>query len=442
MADGRAYIDLVFRNGLKDYEVLPPDDIWNGIKPALKKQRSYTLLRIAASMAILVSLGAASLFLFNKIDSGAPPPVLTLNQEESQISVPLQNNNSIEKLPASGNENFENQLAVNEPVTDNQVPVMNKYSLPEAGLYSSFTGRKNNGDQRRYESDGRIDPITNPVYREGNDNVPGSDLELKGESITVKEGSRWSIGALVIPTYYSSFSFSRDDAARDLIKAEEAAVSYSGGFSFAYKVGKRLSLQSGLYYSSIGQKVTGVDTYSGFSRYYNAKGAGMFSVVTSSGTITSGNRDIYLADNNTGSRVLTTLSADVFDPVKAELSYVSNTLHQDFNYLEIPFVMKYKLFDRNIDFNLTGGISYNLLINNSSYAMSGGEKFYIGDTGSLSPVTLSSSMGMGIEYSFSRKLSLNLEPTFRYYLTPLGGLAGSAIHPYSFGVLSGVSYRF
>jgi len=185
-----------------------------------------------------------------------------------------------------------------------------------------------------------------------------------------------------------------------------------------------------------------VDTYSGFSRYYNAKGAGMFSVVTSSGTITSGNRDIYLADNNTGSRVLTTLSADVFDPVKAELSYVSNTLHQDFNYLEIPFVMKYKLFDRNIDFNLTGGISYNLLINNSSYAMSGGEKFYIGDTGSLSPVTLSSSMGMGIEYSFSRKLSLNLEPTFRYYLTPLGGLAGSAIHPYSFGVLSGVSYRF
>jgi hypothetical protein len=104
--------------------------------------------------------------------------------------------------------------------------------------------------------------------------------------------------------------------------------------------------------------------------------------------------------------------------------------------------MKYKLFDRKLDFNITGGLSYNLLINNTSYAMTGGEKFYIGNTGNLSPVTFSSSLGMGLEYSFSKRLYLNLEPTFRYYMTPIGGLAGSSIHPYSFGVLSGISYRF
>jgi hypothetical protein len=442
MVDRGANIDLIFRNGLKDYEVLPPQDIWEGIPPVLKKKRSFTLLRIAASMAVLVSLGAGSMFLVNKIETDLSSPELTFNQEESQGVIPALNKNSYNRVAVAGYEPVPDAVAISEPVIDDLMPPVSKFNLPEPGLYRSFIESKKSTSRRQNGSVVRIDPTIYPVNPEGNNNTGESDMELKGESMPVKERSRWSIGALVIPTYYSSVSFSNDDAAKDLIKAEEAAVSYSGGFSFAYKVGKRLSLQTGLYYSSIGQKVTGVDSYSGFTSFNNAKGAGMFSVVTSSGTISSGNRDIYLADNNTGSRVLSALSLDVFDPVKADLSYLSNTVHQSFNYLEIPFVMKYKLFDRTIDFNLTGGISYNLLINNTAYAMSGGEKYYIGNTGSLSPVTFSSSLGMGIEYSFSGKLSLNLEPTFRYYITPLGGLAGSSIHPYSFGVLSGISYRF
>jgi opacity protein-like surface antigen len=57
-------------------------------------------------------------------------------------------------------------------------------------------------------------------------------------------------------------------------------------------------------------------------------------------------------------------------------------------------------------------------------------------------INLSSSLGMGLEYNFSKKLSLNLEPTFRYYLNTFNEPAGTAIHPYSFGVFSGISYRF
>jgi hypothetical protein len=140
--------------------------------------------------------------------------------------------------------------------------------------------------------------------------------------------------------------------------------------------------------------------------------------------------------------VITTVTKDVVDPVKANLPYISSTLHQDFNYLEIPFLMKYKVIDRKIDFNVSGGISYNLLVNNSAYAISGGEKYYVGTTGNLSPMTFSSYLGMGVEYNLSRSVSLNLEPTFRYYITPVGGMAGSAIHPYSFGILSGISYKF
>ena len=61
-------------------------------------------------------------------------------------------------------------------------------------------------------------------------------------------------------------------------------------------------------------------------------------------------------------------------------------------------------------------------------------------TENMNSVSLSSSLGMGMEYNLTENLSLNLEPTFRYYLNPISGKTG--IHPYSIGVFSGVSYRF
>jgi hypothetical protein len=108
----------------------------------------------------------------------------------------------------------------------------------------------------------------------------------------------------------------------------------------------------------------------------------------------------------------------------------------------MPVILRYKLIDKSVDFNLIGGLSYNLLVNNSVHTVIDGSKYTVGKTAGLNPFMVSSSMGMGIEYSLSEKFSLNLEPTFRYYLSPFGEMAGLRIHPYSFGVFSGLSYKF
>ena len=71
-----------------------------------------------------------------------------------------------------------------------------------------------------------------------------------------------------------------------------------------------------------------------------------------------------------------------------------------------------------------------------------GSRYNVGKTEGLNPILVSSSMGMGIEYSISEKFSLNLEPTFRYYLNPFGDMPGVKIHPSSFGVFSGLSSHF
>jgi hypothetical protein len=164
-------------------------------------------------------------------------------------------------------------------------------------------------------------------------------------------------------------------------------------------------------------------------------------VLTSSGKIYTENPDVFLIDM-AGDRVMTKYTNDVFDPLKSKLSYINNSLFQNFSYLEMPVILRYKLIDKSIDFNLIGGLSYNLLINNTVHTVIDGSKYNVGKTAGINPFMVSSSVGMGMEYSISEKISLNLEPTFRYYINPFNNIQSVGAHPYSFGVFSGLSYKF
>jgi hypothetical protein len=256
-----------------------------------------------------------------------------------------------------------------------------------------------------------------------------------------KPVKRWSIEALASPTYYSTFTSGNDQLTSQLTSTEDPLFSYSGGVSFSYKISKRFSIQSGIYYSSLGQRIDGIYSFSGFQKYNESKGSPSFKVPTTSGTVYTSNPDVFLAAYGNG-KVYTTYTNDVFDPNKASLQYISNSLTQNLSYLELPVIVRYKVIDKMIGINIIGGLSYNLLVSNSAYAMKDGTKYSVGDTKGLNPLALSSSLGMGMEYNLSDKLSLNLEPTFRYYLDPFSITTGSLIHPYSFGIFSGVSYKF
>jgi hypothetical protein len=257
-----------------------------------------------------------------------------------------------------------------------------------------------------------------------------------------KNNDRWSIAALASPTYYSRFNSGSDELTRQLSGSEQPLISYSGGVAFSYKINKRLSVQSGVFYSAIGQEVDGINTFSGFLPYDNTKGDHIFEVQTTNGTVFTSNRDIFLMDNGTGNRIMTNYTPDVFDPNKASLQLVNNNLFQNFSYLELPVILRYKFIDKTVDFNVIGGLSYNMLVGNSVYTTGDGGRYNIGKTEGLNLITFSSSLGMGVEYSVSEKLSLNLEPTFRYYINPFNQMTISGIHPYSFGIFSGVSYKF
>jgi hypothetical protein len=79
----KANIDLLFRNGLKDFEVLPPPEVWNNILPVIrKKQRYAVLLRTAAMVALLFSISFLAYRFSRQIPSSFNEPVISFGQDQ------------------------------------------------------------------------------------------------------------------------------------------------------------------------------------------------------------------------------------------------------------------------------------------------------------------------------------------------------------------------
>jgi len=439
MVEKGANIDLLFRNGLKDYEVLPPAEAWNAIIPVIrKKQRPVILLRSAALIAVLLSISFLAYKYTQQISAPSNAPLLALDQDNA-----IPQGSSADPV-----------LIRRIPVTDRQTS-LNRNSIMQ---YQPAAETADEADPVRSDTD----MITEPDYLNYSRDIltPASIKAFNGTSfITVNEGAvngglydsgyeeqkkktdKWSLTAMASPTYYMRPDLGSSEISNQISSAEQSRVSYSGGVGFSYKISKKLSIQSGLYYSSVGNQVDDIFSFAGFRPFDLSKGDHNFEVMTSSGNIYTENPDVFLIDM-AGDRVMTKYTNDVFDPLKSKLSYINNSLFQNFSYLEMPVIIRYKLIDKSIDFNLIGGLSYNLLVGNSVHTVIDGNKYNVGKTAGVNPFMVSSSVGMGMEYSISEKISLNLEPTFRYYINPFSNIQSVGAHPYSFGVFSGLSYKF
>lgn len=440
MDDRGANIDLVFRNGLKDYEVLPPPEVWDHIQPAIKVHAPrYIYLKTAAAVAILSTI---SFFAYRAGQDTVTFPEFSSVAMNIEIASPLVIKTSIpssevklspvrpEVYPAQSNSVTDSEILPIEIGTQVQssdvliIPIANSLSadMPELQQGPAVT------DIAALSARTFVIEEIEPQY------IP--------EVSSVKNTKRWSIGALASPTFNSRVITNKNDFSEMLASSENSLPSYSGGVAVSYKLNRRFTVQAGLYYSSMGQELEGIGTFTGFEQYDVTKGANNFDVFTTSGKVKANNSDVFMIAPGKVDRIQTVYTLDVFDPLKANMKVINNNLHQKFSFLEVPVVLRYKFIDKAVDFNLVGGLSYNMLMDNSVYTYNEGEKYFVGETDGLNPVSVSSSLGMGMEYSFSEKLSFNIEPTLRYYLNPFSNMSGSESHPYSFGLFSGLSYKF
>ncbi len=427
-------IDIVFRNGLKNMEVLPPADVWENIPPVHVRQSRFRVVTgIAAGIAALVSLTLLAGWYLRSNNTGNQLAELTLASGEQQAVriegtalTPVAVNADIP--PAS----VTIPSSVNDRVNEKTLFVPTEE--PMRLLADADMNLANGNDDRSMPVSG--DEIT--VIASGR--LTGGD-EVQTLTLTPANpdavSQRFLVGASMSPTM--GFSPGAEDMRlSELMNGEKSRPAFATGLTFGYKISDRLTIQSGIGLSSIGQTITGVDVFAGLSDFYAVKSSYLYSVETASGLILAGNTDLYLSDNQ--ERVGTRVQGA--DPSKYHLTQVGDDIQQIFRYLELPLMLRYKVIDSRLGLNLSGGFAYGLLVDNMAYTGTGSDMVQVGHTEGINVHNLSSQLGLGMEYSISSKISFNLEPVFKYYVTPISDIYGAFYKPYSVGVWSGFFFKF
>ncbi len=427
-------IDIVFRNGLKNLEVLPPADVWENIPPVpVRQSRLRVFTGIAAGIAALVSLTLLASWFLRSNDIGNQIAELTLASGEAQ-AVRVDGTASIPAVVNAGLPPAE--LAMPTSVDDrvNEKILIAPAEEPMRLLADADMNLANGKDDRSLPVS--TDDIT--VISSGRLTGPNDGQTLTLIPVTRDAAAqRFLVGASMSPAMGFSPG-AQDMRLSELMNGEKSRPSFTTGLTFGYQISDRLTIQSGIGLSSIGQTITGVDVFAGLSDFYAVKSSYLYSVETASGLILAGNTDLYLADNQ--ARVGTLVQGA--DPSKYKLTQVGDDIQQVFRYLELPLMLRYKVIDSRLGLNLSGGFAYGLLVDNMAYTGTGSDMVEVGHTEGINIHNLSSQLGLGMEYTISSKISFNLEPVFKYYMTPISDIYGAFYKPYSLGVWSGFFFKF
>ena len=441
------------KDKLGSYQVDPPEKVWEAISGQIGRGRKrrgmyILLLATAASIALAVGLG---IYLFGPDlprdqalvdEAGINERAMgqaTLEEEEQAVEL------YEDPLPPQGHER-QTALAVQEmEIAD--VPAPGEPDDPKPVLSDSHT-----------EPDVIVpaDPLDREAEMEEQSiadrekeavllSDTAGDLNTDPFPIVEPERTRkssWMVGAAVSPLY----SYRDADAvAIPPDQAESGLLSYSTGVHVRYRRNSRLAFETGIYYNRTGIAI-GAPGIKIFSQRAEAMVFGMGSesadintVSNSVGNIVAYSGDIFLngykiTGENGGDAIQSVLQSDV--------RVAETGIQQHLDYLEVPFNLRYTVIDRSLELQLVGGLSTNFLVGNSVTMKSSSGREEIGYLSNVNTVNYSGNAGLGMIYHMGRKMSLFMEPRFRYFLNSVNDGSLPATRPYSLGFYTGLSYTF
>ena len=242
-------------------------------------------------------------------------------------------------------------------------------------------------------------------------------------------GSRWSAGPNVAPVYFDALGEGSPIDPGFSANAKSGSTNMSYGISVTYAVTKKLSVRTGIHKAEYGYQTGDV----GLSPTLSATTAGRLQNIDY-----AEGADSYVVSNSFSDAA----SPDSFAPEFNSLNATRDgEVLQEFGYLEVPFELDYALLDSRFGIHLVGGVSSLFLTNNSVTLSSGELTTEIGEARNLNDVNFSTNIGFGINYRFTPKIQLNVEPVFKYQLNTFSNVSGD-FRPYSIGVYSGVNFSF
>jgi hypothetical protein len=257
-------------------------------------------------------------------------------------------------------------------------------------------------------------------------------LKEKEKEITKKEPklNRWQLTPNVAPIYFSSTSNGSPLDSKLSTNAKEYSTNYSYGLGVNYALNKKIKIRSGVNVFSVGYNTTGISfeqtTKSSRMENINPTAQGAFIQIKPVGVSTA---TIY--SRSTNAQAANEVFSNKFE----------GSINQRFGYFEMPLELSYKIIDKKIGVEFIGGMSTLFLNQNEVLLNSSNMNLKIGEANNLNQIHFSGNLGLGLKYSFWKKLDARIEPVFKYQIRTFTNDVGD-FKPYVFGVYSGVSYTF
>lgn len=491
-------LDELFRSKLNDFEQEPPSYVWSRIqeKQEGKKRRLAMLYWKVSGIAAAVLLA----FIFgwqlrqsqkdlspnlanDRVPENVAAPIVstpeqgnrTGSQEEFENQPQENTSESLQLASSSGNSKSgiknkltsKNELQAVKQLYTNQTNASNSHEkfaqrldenrkqkndqlqllrLLNIKLDHQFDNKQLGEVGQKQSESKQLSHIEQDVVNE-NARLLASNLENN------KSGS-WQVGAMLTPGYnVNQGSQDKLYASNMTYTGSKENVQLGGGISVEFKTGKRWSVQSGVYYNKLEQSSSNQPYRSNNDLLYAAAPGGWSettaieadyfntAINVKSGEMSMNTAVGVVAIDNLPSN--TQISNSFDNAVEGRGVLLTKTdFQQNFEYIEIPLILRYQLVDATFDLQLLGGFNASVLVGNDAYAIDQSGRERIGSTRDMNSVNYSTTIGFGVGYGLTKNLGLRVEPQLRYFLGSLSNNSSVTFKPYTIGVSTGLSYHF
>ena len=451
----------ILKDRLGDYRVDPPAHVWASISARLgrgsRRKMILISLSVAATIALAVLLGinflqwdpfgpmeTARTERGSGIEDGGSPgdrytPTGTPASPEPASPEPADRPGAVAgPQEAAAHVEASVDLAEKAGIRPEDVGIRTE----EAVALSDEAGARTDEPGAPSEHLARAEKSETDESIEGTILIAQEELQLDVPSGSEQENRdpRWIVGAALSPIY------SYRDAEEQLLAVssdyERGIISYAGGIHVSYRTGERLAIESGVLFNKMGIAISapGVQVFKqsfDFAPLRDETGSSnILAVSNSMGNIVSQSGDIYV-NSYKANQFYELNSSAVADEV-----YADQGIRQNFDYLELPFNVRYSVIKRDLEVQLVGGMSTNFLLNSNVTMPTTEGNLEIGYLTNLKTVNYSGNAGVGMIYHLQEHFSLRLEPRFRYFLNSINDQTLPVTRPFTFGIYTGLNYRF
>ncbi len=475
---GKKNLEQLFKETFQGFEEVPDSRVWNNIEASLNKKKQkkriipiwWQLGGVAAAVAI--ALWAINPFADEEIlDTPTISDIenTSIPTQEKEVPQEIIDSKTIENVSAESLANFnkkedesQNSVATSSNAKSTSVGNKTEVTLTEEPTLASNLRKSEENDtsstntsniensiaeketaiaQNNPTSENIVGKSTSKeesVVAENNkEETVGKSIyeaieeqkELDAE-IAENKSDKWSFGPTVAPVYFNGSGSGSPIHPDFETNSKSGNFNMSYGVGVAYEVGSRLKIRSGVHKVNYGYDTEDVIFSSTLRTSANERIANI--------NYSDTGENIIVQSRNTGKSISNVDSKEIALTTAPALD---GKMVQQLGYIEVPLELNYALVDKKFGVDVIGGVSSLFLVDNSVLLESNTMVTEVGEANNVNALNFSANFGMGVNYDFTPKIQLNIEPVFKYQLNTFSNTAGN-FRPYSIGIYSGLSFKF